>query len=76
MPSLTRNVTIFEKSSRTDFQKSPDMTPTRLPLVLLVIPTHQSVKTRTLCTFATISRLVQINHKLHIKTSVKIIILA
>jgi hypothetical protein len=33
-------------------------------------------KARTLCTFATISRLVQINYKLYIKTSVKSIILA
>ena len=33
-------------------------------------------KTRTLCTFETISRLVQINHKLYIKTSAKHIILA
>ena len=26
------------------FQKSPNSTPTRFPLVFLIIPTHQSVK--------------------------------
>jgi hypothetical protein len=43
MPCSTHNVTIFDKSSRTGLE-SPDLTPTRFPLVFLVIPTHQRVK--------------------------------
>ena len=57
------------------FLESPNSTPTRFPFVFLIITTHQS-KTRTLSTLATINRLVQINHKLYIKTNVKSIILA
>jgi hypothetical protein len=43
-PSLTRNVTIFEKKFWHRFLESPNLTPTRFPLVFLVIPTHQSLK--------------------------------
>jgi hypothetical protein len=54
--SSTRNVTIFEKSSGIDFWK--------VPITCILGNSYTSkCKIRTLYTFITISRLVQINHK-------------
>jgi hypothetical protein len=61
-PSSTRNVTIFEKSSGTDFWKS-QFDSNKISTCILGNSYTSKCKTTILCTFATISRLVQINHK-------------
>ena len=58
-----RNVTIFKKTFSDRFQESQSPTPIRLLLRFCQFPSNSytiKCKTRTLCTFATISRLVQI----------------
>ena len=62
----------FVKSSQTDFRKSQFDSNKVSSCILDNFYTLKS-KTRTLCTFATISRLVQINNKLNIKTIAKLI---
>jgi hypothetical protein len=59
--SSTRNV-IFENSSGTDFWKS-QFDSNKVSTCILGNSYTSKCKTRTLCTFATISRFVQINHK-------------
>jgi hypothetical protein len=61
-PSSTRNVTIFEKSSSTDFRKVPIWLQQGFTCILGNSYTLKC-KTRTFYTFVIISRLVQINHK-------------
>jgi hypothetical protein len=60
--SSTRNVTIFEKIYGIDFWKS-QFDSNKVFICILGNSYTLKCKTRTLCTFATISRLVQINHK-------------
>jgi hypothetical protein len=64
--SSIRNVTIFEKSSAQISGKS-QFDSNRVSTCILGNSYTSKCKTRTLCTFATISRLVQINHKSAIK---------
>ena len=60
---------IFRKDR---FQESRIPLPTRLLLRFCQFPSNyytSKFKTSTLCTFATIKRLAQINHKINIKTN-------
>ena len=65
-------LTISEILRRDRFHESQSPIPTRLLLRFYQFPSDSytsKCKTRTLCTFATINRLAQINHKIDIKTS-------